>query len=1448
MDNRTQAMYQALADFSALRREARAAGRELAKLKAAENAYNASSRRSATQAARTSDTRQKAVSKETDGLKMLVTHLDRYMGAQAAAAVVARDYARAQRDVASGTRAVNTAMGQGNSRSRQGTVRFTEDAKKAGTAAKDAAEDIEKISPAMTTAGRALEAGRRYLQGFRRDAEGTRPVLRRLEGDVGRVHKQFVRFGNWRPRLTPPFVALIPIIAAVVAAINPLVALLGAVGMASFGLVANIASLSGAFLALPGILSAVVAGISSVIASMGGVGNVFKTYAAMKKATGGSGGGGESAADRADRLADAEANLGKTQRAVQKAQENLNKAREEALKDLIDLRKEVSRSSVTEERAAADLQQAIDAYNNVMADPSSQKGDKMDAAVRVKEAEQELADVRARNVEAQKELNAAEAKGIEQSDRVLDAQENLNDAVRSQRDAQKALNKEYQGGSAAVQAANEYQAALDKLSPSAQKVVLALIAMQDTWQAMTKSVQEEFFKNIAGDMGRLPSIIDTIGSILRPAADAMGRFAHNFLLMFDSPVWKRDMATIGQNNADIIDNLAGAFLSLLTFFKDLMIAAAPFTDWLTGAFQKGMENLSALLDTDPEKQGLAAWLEKVRGRLEKWWGIISNVASTLFNYGSAASEFGDWISDNLLEMTEGWKKNSEDAAKDGSKFKQYLENIQPLLSTVNDLIGQFFGWFAEESMDPENITDAQELVEEIGKMGEAIGKFLDSLAKTDIDDKIVKAITAIIDSLTAILDAGGTAGFETFMDVIVGFFDALAKLLGGMDEGSVSLLMSVLGGLAGAAFIGKFSGLTSAIGWLLRLDKATFKNALALLGKIGLVGAVGTGLVANGISTGNILSDVNRANESTAAGDPMGSRTALTENGSLVKGLAGGLGIGIGPLTEFIRFFSPETAATMDTWLADASRNIFDWIGKVSLGMSLMWPNIKLAWEKFWGQDIPNVFNVFIQTWTATWDGFWGGIRTNWDNFWNGVATNFQNIVNNIGAIWTGIQQKFKDPINWVIRYVYNEGIRGIWNAIARPFGWTQLGEAAYIQAAPIKPSGGGGGGPTSKAFARGGVLPGYSPGVDNHHFTDQNGNQLDLGGGEGILIPQATRMLGGEKGIEQINRDARHQKFAKGGVFGDAPASTFGGKKKGTGGVWEVAGDLWDKFTSFFKNPFGYITGKLGEGVNGLLSNFSGGSEYNKLLSRIPGQMIENLGNFGKDKAKDAKRKQDDVGGSMGTDGMGWKSQWAAVKAAFPSANLNSAYRPGAITSTGSKSYHGQGRAIDVTASSAIFNWIKSNYGAKSKELIYSPMGGQQIQNGRNYNWGEPVRSQHFDHVHWAMRQGGVIPKLYDQGGWLPHGGMAVNKSGKPEAVLTATESQALKGLLRGQGLTPGAQGLSAGTSVGSLRGAAQQVNDYSVNVGSVTINNPVPEVVSVSLPKAIRQVGYMQNARSNG
>jgi len=134
---------------------------------------------------------------------------------------------------------------------------------------------------------------------------------------------------------------------------------------------------------------------------------------------------------------------------------------------------------------------------------------------------------------------------------------------------------------------------------------------------------------------------------------------------------------------------------------------------------------------------------------------------------------------------------------------------------------------------------------------------------------------------------------------------------------------------------------------------------------------------------------------------------------------------------------------------------------------------------------------------------------------------------------------------------------------------------------------------------------------------------------------------------------------------------------------------------------------------------------------------------------------------------GIGWQAMWEALSTQFPSAALHSAYRPGAITATGNPSYHGMGRAIDVSPRGDIAQWIRDNYMAETREMIFSPFNHRQIHNGRNHMYTGITRAMHWDHVHWAMANGGI--RSFDDGGMLPTGlSLAHNGTGSPETVMS--------------------------------------------------------------------------------
>ena len=122
---------------------------------------------------------------------------------------------------------------------------------------------------------------------------------------------------------------------------------------------------------------------------------------------------------------------------------------------------------------------------------------------------------------------------------------------------------------------------------------------------------------------------------------------------------------------------------------------------------------------------------------------------------------------------------------------------------------------------------------------------------------------------------------------------------------------------------------------------------------------------------------------------------------------------------------------------------------------------------------------------------------------------------------------------------------------------------------------------------------------------------------------------------------------------------------------------------------------------------------------------------------------------GTAGTGHLtgGVSGMFAAVKARFPEAKLNSGFRPG------DPGYHGLGRAIDLGQIGRaggnghpylanMNRWLHDTFGANLAELIYDGLGDDRpdLKNGRPLTYSAGTRAQHRNHVHVAMAKGGIL------------------------------------------------------------------------------------------------------------
>lgn len=467
----------------------------------------------------------------------------------------------------------------------------------------------------------------------------------------------------------------------------------------------------------------------------------------------------------------------------------------------------------------------------------------------------------------------------------------------------------------------------------------------------------------------------------------------------------------------------------------------------------------------------------------------------------------------------------------------------------------------------------------------------------------------------------------------------------------------------------------------------------------------------------------------------------------------------------------------------------FTW-DAVSAGIAWAWNNvIKPVWDALgaaagflWNNILSPIFNAV----GTAWDGLARGMQWVYNNLiapifdWfrgvlDTIRSSFQTAVDFIARVWEGLKDALLAPVQFVIDFVWNNGLRKLWNLINNIWDGDDIAPFVINRAAGgvIPPVTGRGG---VQEFATGGVLPGYTPGRDVHKFVSPTGGILNLSGGEAVMRPEFTRALG-KANIDVLNRIARQEGEAglRRALEHGVPTQSFalgGNIQLGNRDLsWAenlalsalpffspLGGNVMKPLTDYIRDE-AEVTKNQGDSpwwqaLGGTFRNAA-----NKIWDWIKGK-IQNL--VGDNTLEGVVAKPIGAAGALGGN---YTSMFAAIKAAFPGARLTSGYRPG------DPGYHGRGKAVDIGGPSpapagsafmaGVKTWLYNNHRGSLAELIYNGIGNA-VPNwwkGRNHAYSAGTQAQHRNHVHAAV---------YDQGGLWPAGWAGFNMTNGVERVLT--------------------------------------------------------------------------------
>ncbi|WP_068925042.1 NlpC/P60 family protein [Planobispora rosea] len=292
------------------------------------------------------------------------------------------------------------------------------------------------------------------------------------------------------------------------------------------------------------------------------------------------------------------------------------------------------------------------------------------------------------------------------------------------------------------------------------------------------------------------------------------------------------------------------------------------------------------------------------------------------------------------------------------------------------------------------------------------------------------------------------------------------------------------------------------------------------------------------------------------------------------------------------------------------------------------------------------------------------------------------------------------------------------------------------------------------EARATGGILPGYTPGKDVHHFVSPTAGRLALSGGEAVMRPEWTRAVGAAY-VDKMNAAAR-----RGGVAAVAKAMGIAGDPGGVAPGFAGGGIITK----------GSVTG-MGR-VNAMV-NFT-----NKLYSRLAAQVASSvakqleqaIGGPGR-RAVAAARRQIGVPYSWGGGSLTGPSYGFAQGAGIRGFDCSSLVRYGWYQATRKampRTTYGQlpwMRRVSKPQPGALgfphsgHVWM---YSDRPGKIIEAPFTGARVRE-------VPAR---------GARKIGMPPWKFDDGGVLPPGTTPVyNGTRRPEYVFTQRQLQQVGG-----------------------------------------------------------------------
>lgn len=813
--------------------------------------------------------------------------------------------------------------------------------------------------------------------------------------------------------------------------------------------------------------------------------------------------------DALERQEDAERSLAEAQRDAREAQVALMEARREAQADLDDIADRSRQNALDIRQAQIDLFEAQVAYDQAIADPAATNLEKEQASINLGMAKERLHELR----ETTKELDKQKKAGPEGNPGVQSAQDALTAALERQRDAQEQLRE------AAEDLAEARITAAERVSDAVRN-------QQRAEEDGQEAIADAQLNLVRAQEDYQDALTDTSESVdkVREAMDKLGPAGRRF--------------------ARFIHSLRDEFYAV----RD--------------AAQQGM------------LPGVQAAMERIMGhyggRFVRFIRVMGRTIGNLFR------EAGRMFTNPLWEEFFGML--SALGPKFTREFGQTMLNWMSVFARLMTITAPWAVKFSEAML---GISEAAlEWVK--SKSGtKAIEDFMELAAK--VAPHVTRFFEALVGAFFNLLEAMAPLGLA-----VLGIITGILEWMENMDPENLQMFITGILGLVLAFQL--FNGVVAIV--------SAIATAVALIGgaTVGMIAGIAAGMVAGVLLVFVLYTKFEWFRDALhAIWDAIAAAaTWLWEEviRPVFEAIAWLFGKIVGRIKDaWDSELKPvwDALAAAATWVWEkVLRPIFGFMEKYfrALGVfwgwvwkNLLWPVLDMlgtaVFKGLWlllikpaFYAIRAAFRVVGDVMQWVWEHMIAPILNAFGaNVSGDLVEAIGDGIDKIGDLWNGLIELLGTPVRFIIKTILNDGLIAGFNKVADFLGTANIPDIPlpnFAKSARVGTRDGGRSGGIQE-FATGGILPGYTPGKDVHHFVSPTGGRLHLSGGEAIMRPEWTAAMGPGY-VEYMNRLARlggpraireamtGRAYARGGII-PAPGSW---NRHGSGYPWATwAGDI---------------------------------------------------------------------------------------------------------------------------------------------------------------------------------------------------------------------------------------------------------------------------------------------------